>query len=298
MWGWARLRGGWVERNLRYVFPLPALVFIFVMMVFPIIYTLRLSCAEWSMSSMTPPAWVGIANYVSLLFRDERFSGAVWRTFYFTVLAVVLETSLGVAIALVLNRDIPGKNLVKTIFLLPMVATPVAVGMVWLLIYEPTIGIANYFLGLLGLPPLHWLASPRQALPSLVLVDVWQWTPMITLIVLAALTALPRDPFEAALVDGATPWQTVRLVTLPLLQPAITAAMTLRAIDALKTFDIIYTMTQGGPGFASETLNIYSFVLGFQYFQMGKASALLMIFFAIVLGSAILLSWARRPVEA
>ncbi len=269
-----------------------------MMMVFPVLYTVRLSLTEWSMSARTAPAWVGAANYVGLLTRDARFWGALWRTFYFTAMAVLVETVLGVAIALVLNRDVRGKNLIKTIFLLPMVATPVAVGMVWLLIYEPTIGFANYFLRLLHLPPLHWLASAKQALPSLALVDVWQWTPMITLITLAALSALPRDPYEASLVDGATAWQTLRHVTLPLLRPAIIAAVTLRAIDALKTFDIIYTMTLGGPGFASETLNIYSFALGFQYFQMGKASALLIIFFAVVLGSAVMLSWIKRPVEA
>ncbi|MCL4517396.1 MAG: sugar ABC transporter permease [Firmicutes bacterium] len=288
---------GWVEKHLRHIFTLPAVLFILVMMVFPIIYTLRLSLTDWSMSSQTAPLWVGIKNYAALFTQDPRFVGAVWRTIYFTVMAVAVETVLGVGIALVLNRDFPGKNLIKTIFLLPMVATPVAIGMVWLLIYEPTIGFANYFLRVLHLRPLLWIASPQQALPALALVDVWQWTPMITLITLAGLTSLPKDPYEASLVDGASPWQRMWRITLPLLRPTIVAAVTLRSIDALKTFDIIYTMTQGGPGYASETLNIYSFVLGFQYFQMGMASSLLMIFFALVLGAAIMLNWARRPVQ-
>lgn len=288
----------WLERNLRYVFALPALVFVLLMMVFPILYTLRLSFADWSMSSGAPPTWVGFSNYLDLLTKDGRFWGAVWRTFTFTIMAVAVETVLGVAIALVLNRDFPGKNLVKTIFLLPMVATPVAIGMVWLLMYEPTVGFANYFLATLHLRPLLFIASPQQALPALALVDVWQWTPMISLIALAGLSGLPRDPYEAALVDGATPWQTVCRVTLPLLMPTVVAAVTLRAIDALKTFDIIYTMTQGGPGFATETLNIYAFQVGFQYFRMGAASALLVIFFALVLGVTIVLNWAKRPVES
>ncbi|MGE5507832.1 MAG: carbohydrate ABC transporter permease [Chitinophagales bacterium] len=287
----------WLEKHLRYVFALPALLFVLAMMVFPILYTLRLSFTDWSMASETPPAWVGLGNYLSLLTKDERFWGAVLRTFEFTAMAVVVETALGVAIALVLNRDFPGKNLVKTIFLLPMVATPVAIGMVWLLIYEPTIGFANYLLSVLHLKRLLFIASPQQALPALALVDVWQWTPMITLIALAGLSGLPRDPYEAALVDGASPWQTVRRITIPLLMPTIVAAVTLRAIDALKTFDIIYTMTQGGPGFTTETLNIYAFQLGFQYFRMGAASSLLIIFFALVLGVTIILNWAKRPVE-
>ncbi len=288
----------WIDKRIRYIFPAPALVFVIVMMAFPIAYTIRLSFTEWSMASRSAPEWIGLSNYVALLTKDTRFWGAVGRTFCFTAVAVAIETVLGVAIALVLNREMPGKNLIKTLFLLPMVATPVAVGMVWLLMYEPTIGVANHVLRLLHIAPKYWLASPKEALPSLILVDIWQWTPMITLITLAGLAGLPREPYEAALVDGANVFQSIGAITLPLMQPTILAAMTLRAIDAFKTFDIIYTMTQGGPGYATETLNIYSFVLGFQYFQMGKASALLIIFFALVLGIAIVFNWLKRPFEA
>ena len=287
----------WIDKRIKYVFVLPALIFVLVMMVFPILYTLRLSFSQWSMGSLTPPRWIGLRNFTSLLVQDRRFWPAVGRTFAFTIIAVVIETVLGVAIALILNRDMRGKNVIKTLFLLPMVATPVAVGMVWLLMYEPSIGVINYFLKLLGLPQGLWLASPAQALGSLILVDVWQWTPMITLIVLAGLAALPSEPYEAALVDGASTLQSIRLITLPLLQPTILAAMTLRAIDAFKTYDIIYTMTQGGPGYATETLNIYSFVLGFQYFQMGKASAQLIIFLALTLGLAVMIKWLKKPLE-
>lgn len=288
----------WIDKRIRYVFVLPALIFVVVMMVFPIAYTLRLSFTKWSMASLRPPEWVGLSNYVSLLMNDARFWGAVGRTFAFTIVAVVVETILGVIIALVLNKETRGKNIIKTLFLLPMVATPVAVGMVWLLMYEPTIGVLNQLLTMMGLPAGLWLASPGQALGALIIVDVWQWTPMITLIVLAGLAALPREPFEAAFVDGASLLQSIRLITLPLIQPTVVAAAILRSIDAFKTYDIIYTMTQGGPGYATETLNIYSFVLGFQYFQMGKASALLMIFFALVLGLAIILNWLKKPFEA
>ncbi len=287
----------WIDKRVKYVFVLPALIFVLVMMVFPILYTLRLSFTQWSMGSLAPPRWIGLRNFASLLFEDRRFWPAVGRTFLFTIVAVLVETFLGVVIALILNRDMRGKNVIKTLFLLPMVATPVAVGMVWLLMYEPSIGVINYFLRMLGLPQGLWLASPAQALGSLILVDVWQWTPMITLIVLAGLAALPSEPYEAALVDGASTLQSIRLITLPLLQPTILAAMTLRAIDAFKTYDIIYTMTQGGPGYATETLNIYSFVLGFQYFQMGKASALLIIFCALTLGLAVMINWLKKPLE-
>ncbi|WP_264843249.1 carbohydrate ABC transporter permease [Caldinitratiruptor microaerophilus] len=284
------------DQAVRWLFPLPALAFVVVMMLFPIVYTAWLSLHEWSMSAVTPPRLVGLRNYATLLGADPRFWMAVWRTIYFTGLALVVETVLGVAIALLLNRDFPGKNLVKTLVLLPMIATPVAIGMVWLLFYEPTIGLANYVLGLFHLPPQPWLASERGALPSLALVDIWQWTPMVALIVLAGLASLPADPFEAAQVDGATPLQVLWHVTLPLLRPTIGVAVILRAIDALKTFDIIYAMTQGGPNYASETLNLYAYTLGFSYFRMGMASALLEIFFALVLGVVVLLNRARRGV--
>ncbi|MFZ5816424.1 MAG: carbohydrate ABC transporter permease [Bacillota bacterium] len=288
----------WIDRHIQWVFPLPAVIFIALMMAFPIAYTLWVSLTEWSMSAVEPPRFVGLENYIKMLGADQRFWKSVWRTFAFTGLALLAETLLGIGLALLLNRDFPGKNLLKTLFLLPMVATPVAIGMVWLLMFEPTIGFMNYFLGLFGIPPQPWLASEAAALPSLVLVDVWQWTPMIALIVLAGLVSLPSDPYEAAEVDGASPAQVLWHITLPLLRPTIGVAVILRAIDALKTFDIIYAMTQGGPNYATETLNLYGYTLGFSYFQLGSASSLLVIFFAIVMGVVIFLNWARRGVAA
>lgn len=267
------------------------------MIVFPIGYTLYLSFFEWSMSGVQKPVWVFLDNYMHLLFEDERFWAAFGRTFYFTIAAMIFELVLGIAIALLFNRKFRGKNLVKTLFLLPMVSTPVAIGLVWLLIFEPTIGFGNQFLKFLGLEPLLWIASPDQAIPSLVLVDVWQWTPMISLILLASLATLPQENYEAAEIDGANVWQMFWKITLPLLMPTIFAAGLLRAIDALKTFDIIYAMTQGGPGFATETLNIYGFQLGFQYFQLGMTSAMLMLFFLLVLGISLLIIQLRRRLE-
>ncbi|HWI66564.1 MAG TPA: sugar ABC transporter permease [Symbiobacteriaceae bacterium] len=284
----------WIERNLKWVFPAPAVIFIVVMMAFPILYTAWISLTEWSMSAVTPAKFVGLKNYAALLTKDHRFWMAVWRTFYFTGLAVLGETVLGLALAVMLNRDFPGKNILKTLFLLPMVATPVAIGMVWLLMFEPTIGYLNHFLKSFGIPAQLWLASEATALPSLMLVDVWQWTPMMALIILAGLVSMPSDPFEAAEVDGATGWQTFWHITLPMLRPTIGTAIILRSIDALKTFDIIYSMTQGGPNYSTETLNLYGYNLGFNYFQMGAASSLLMIFFAVVLGVVIFLNWARK----
>ncbi len=287
----------WFDRNLKWIYTLPAVIFVLIMMLFPIIYTVRISFFEWSMSATTPPKWVGLDNYIALL-KDERFWHAVGATFYFTIAALVIEIVLGVAIAVLLARDFRGKNLVKTVFLLPMVATPVAMGLVWMLIYEPTIGVANMILKSLGFEPLLWLASESQVIPSLVIVDVWQWTPMIALIVMAGLATLPSDPYEAADVDGASAWAKFTQITLPLLRPTILVAAMLRLIDVLKTFDIIYAMTQGGPNFASETLNLYGYVLGFQYFKLGMASSLLVLFFLLVMGLTLVMIWMRKRLEA
>lgn len=286
----------YIERNIHWLFPLPAVLFVVSMMGFPVLYTFWVSLTDWSMASGGEAHFVGLANYAALL-KDARFYNSVWLTVYFTVLAVGVETVLGVAIALVLNREFKGKNVAKTLLLLPMVATPVAIGLAWTLFYEPTIGLGNYTLRLLGLPAANWLASKSTVIPSLALVDIWEWTPMVTLIVLAGLASLPTDPFEAAEVDGATSWQILRYVTLPLLAPTILIAVILRSIDAFKTFDIIYTMTAGGPGFASETLNIYGYNLAFGYFRFGTASSILVALLALVLGFNLLVLWSRKKWE-
>jgi len=286
-----------IERNIIWIFPLPAALFILVMMAFPVLYTFWVSFTDWSVSSGGDINFIGFKNYVDLL-KEARFYNAVKMTFYFTLLSVGIETVLGVAIAMILNREFQGKGIAKTILLLPMVATPVAIGLAWTLFYEPTIGLANYTLKALGFEASSWLASKDMVIPALAIVDIWEWTPMIALIVLAGLASLPAEPFEAAKVDGATTIQTFRYITLPLLYPTILVAIVLRSIDAFKTFDIIYTMTAGGPGFASETLNIYAYSLGFGYFRFGMASSALVALLAVVLGSSLLILWVRKMWEA
>lgn len=285
-----------LDRNVKWLFPLPAILFILVMMVFPIIYTVWNSMTPWSISAGRPAVFFGLENYQKLP-DDSRFVASIGRTFYFTVIAVSIEVILGVSIALFLNREFRFKRIINSIMLLPMMATPVAIAMVWLLMYVPTTGIVNFVLRSLGLPEGLWVYNAQSVIPALALVDIWEWTPMIILISLAGLTALPHDPFEAARVDGASTWQTIRYITLPMLMPTISVATLLRLIDAIKTFDIIYTMTQGGPGFTSETMNIYAFIQAFQYFNFGYASSILVIFFAIVLGASLLVTYSRRSLE-
>lgn len=275
-------QSSFTERNLRILFPLPAIVFIGLLMVFPILYTLYLSFTNWNLTSGMEPSFVGLNSYLRV-FSEPRFLHALGRTFTFTVFAVAIEVVLGVAVALILNRAFVGRSLAKLLLLLPLVATPVAVGIVFNLFYDPTIGLLNFTLHALGLPQGRWISSENTVIASLVLVDVWQWTPMITLIVLAGLAGLSEEPVEAARVDGASDWQILRYVTIPMVMPVILTAMILRLIDALKTFDIIFAMTGGGPGYASETLNIMGFKYSFEYFRMGQSSVILVALFLVVL---------------
>ena len=272
----------------------PTILFILLMVMFPLLFTLYLSFTEWSMGT-TAPRFIGLENYINLI-RDERFINATGRTLFLAFGSVAIQLVLGTALAVFLNRNFKGKNLVKTLFLLPMVVTPVAIGMVWLLIYEPTLGIANHLLKSIGLDPVLWLVDRRIVLYSLMLIEVWEWTPMITLIVLAGLTAVPTDPVESAMVDGANRWQIFWKVTFPMLRPTLVIAALLRLIDALKTFDIIYSTTAGGPLFASETLNILAYTTSFSYFQMGRGSATIVLFLVVIGFASSLMIWVRRKV--
>ncbi len=280
------IRSSFAERNLRILFPLPAIIFVALLMIFPILYTLFLSFTNWNLTSGNPLSFVGFNSYIRVL-SEPRFLNAVGRTFAFTFFAVAIEGFLGVAIALILNRAFVGKSVAKLLLLLPLVATPIAVGIVFNLFFDPTIGLANFVLQSVGLPEGLWVSSAKSVIPSLIIVDVWQWTPMITLIVLAGLAGLSEEPVEAARVDGASEWQILRYVTIPMVMPVILTAVILRLIDALKTFDIIFAMTGGGPGYASETLNIMGFKYSFEYFRMGQSSVILVALFVVVYGCSL-----------
>jgi len=275
------MRSSFAEQNLQRLFPLPAVIFVALLMVFPVLYTSYLSFTNWNLTSGLPATFVGWRSYARVL-TEPRFVNALARTFAFTFFAVAIEGVFGVAAALVLHRAFVGKSLAKLLLLLPLVATPVAIGIVFNLFYDPTIGLANFVLTSLGLPPGLWISNDKSVIPSLILVDVWQWTPMITLIVLAGLAGLSDEPIEAARIDGASEAQIIRWVTIPMVMPVILTALILRLIDALKTFDIIFAMTGGGPGYASETLNIMGYKYSFEYFRMGQSAVILVVLFLVV----------------
>lgn len=283
--------GSFLDKYAPILFPLPAVLAILVLIVAPVLTNFVISLYDWFIGGA--PRFAGLANYSRAL-GDARFWNGVGKTLYFTLVAVPVQLALGLGIAVLFNRDFPGKALARTAMLLPMVATPVAIALIWALMFNPSLGVLNYFLDTLGLPRLLWVAQAKTAIPSLVLVDVWQWTPMIALILLAALQGVPAEHYEAARIDGANDLQLFRYVTLPGIRSAIVVALILRSIDALKTFDIIYVITEGGPGTASETLNVFAFKTGFQFFQAGYGSTLLIFLMVLVLGVAIVLNLVRR----
>ena len=290
--GWAR----WANDHRKWLFAAPAMAFVGALIIFPLAWTLYLSLTDAEGSVRAESEFVGFQNYLEVLTDTDRFWPAVGRTGAFTGVALLFEIVLGMAVALLLWRPFRGERWVRVAILMPLVATPVAVGMMWRLIFDPNIGMANQVLGWVGIAPQPWLAGQNSALATTIFIDIWQWTPMVVLILLAGLTSLSNEPDEAARVDGANAWQRFRHITLPLMMPTVIVAILLRGIDALKTFDILYaTKGRGGGSFHEvETLNVYAYGLSFDYNEYGISSTVLIIFFLIIVGSMWALTSRRK----
>jgi multiple sugar transport system permease protein len=277
-----------------YPFAVPALVLMACVIVFPWLFTLVMSVMEFKVGGGVE--FVGLNNYIKL-FSDERFLQSVGRTFWFTALAVIFPIGLGTAAAVIFHREFPWRGVLRTIFIMPMMATPVAVALVWTMMFHPQLGVLNYLLSLIGIAPFAWVYDPNTVIFTLILVEVWHWTPLVMLIVLGGMAALPSDPYDSATIDGATNWQMFRFITFPLILPYIMVAVVIRTIDALKVFDTIFVITQGGPGTASETLNIFLYLQAFQFYNLGYASAVVVVFFVIIIALSLLLLYMRQRMK-
>jgi multiple sugar transport system permease protein len=274
-----------------WLFSLPAVVVILAVIVFPWLFTVFMSAHDWKIGGGVD--FVAAQNYRDL-FADARFIESMGHTLYFTLLAVALPVFFGTAAALVFHREFPWRGVLRTVFVMPMMATPVAISLVWTMMFHPQLGVLNYLLSLVGIAPSAWVYDPATVIPTLILVEVWHWTPLVMLIVLGGLAGLPKEPYESALIDGANSWHMFRHITLPLVWPFIMVAIVIRTIDALKAFDTIFVITQGGPGTASETLNVFLYLQAFQFFKIGYASAVVVIFFVIIIMLSLLLLYARQ----
>ena len=274
-----------------WVFILPAVVTVGAVILFPWVFTLWMSLNEWKLGESRH--FVGLANYLRLA-GDGRFMDSLWHTLVYTALSVLAPLVLGTAAALIFNERLPLRGLLRGIFVMPMMATPVAVALVWTMMFNPQLGVLNYLLSLVGIGPQAWVFHPASVIPSLVMVETWQWTPLVMLIVLGGLATLPAEPYESADIDGATGWQKFRYITLPMIAPFLLLAAMIRTVDALKSFDIIYAITQGGPGTASETINLYLYSVAFAYYDVGYGSAIAVVFFVLIVALSLVLLHLRQ----
>ena len=287
-----------VERRLALLFPAPAVVAMLAIVAAPVLYIAWLSLYDWSLTSARPMRFVGLDNYVELLTRDGRFRNSVWVTGVFTVISVALQMALGMGIALLLNRNFRGKTVARTAIMLPMIATPAAMALVWRVMFNPQLGVLNELMRIVGHPGFLWVAHPSTALASLIATEVLRETPMTVIILLAGLQSLPLEPYEAARIDGASRWQAFRHITLPLLRSSIMVALIFRAIFTLKVFDVIYVITQGGPAGSTENFPIFAYLQAFSYWRMGYAAATAMLFFLLVLAVVLpMIAWRRKAWE-
>jgi len=259
---------------LPYVLVAPAVAVLLALSIYPLIYSITVSL-------QVGDAW-SIGNFTRLA-SDNFFLTAMAHTFVFAVPALSCEFLLGLGLALLLNSQIRGRGFFRATLLVPMMLPPVVAAIVWRLLLNPNFGAINGTLKEIGIntEALTWTASPSLAMMSVIAVDVWQWTPFVFLVLLAGLQAIPQEPYEAALIDGSSRWQTFWHVTLPLLKPAILIVLLLRTMDLLRVFDQIFILTEGGPGFATETISLYIYRSAFRFFDFGYAAAMSFVLLAL-----------------
>ncbi len=262
----------WGDRNLKYLLLAPTIVLLLVLTVYPLFFAIIASFETFNIRTATY-SFGGVSNFVNM-FTDPFFWNAMKNTGIYTGVAVVVEFGLGLALALVLNERFAGRDVFRSLMLAPMMLPPIVVAVIFKIVFMQNFGISNWLLGLIGIHGMLWESASRTALFSLIIVDIWEWTPFMFLILLAGLQALPSDPYEAAIVDGAGPFQVFRHITFPLLTPSILIALLLRLMDTLRIFDLIFVMTGGGPANATETMSLYVYQTAFRFSNVGSATAM------------------------
>ena len=290
------MQGAGLERALPYLLLAPALLLLFALVVYPLFYGIRESFLGYRYGHSIGS--VGLQNYKDL-YSDTYFRQALWVTLKFVFLAVGLETVLGLGLALLAARELPLVRFARLMLIIPMIITPIVVGIVFRLIYASDTGLLTIVSEKLGGGPVLILDKPTTAFLGLVFLDVWEWTPLMFLIMLAGIQSLPVEPFEAARVDGAGSWRTFLDHTLPMLRPIIAVAVALRTIDAFTTFDQVFVLTGGGPGTSTQLISIYGYNTAFKFTQYGYAAAMMIVVAALVLVfAAIAVKLIRREVAA
>lgn len=263
-----------MQKKEHYIYILPSVIILALIVIFPTIFLWYISFTNYDLTmGWENKKLVGFNNFLYLFQQDKDFWHSVQISLLFMAITVTAELCLGFLIALLFNRELKWKRLWIACLIVPMVMTPAIVSLMWKLMLNTEYGVLNYMLSWVSIKKINWLGY-ESAFWSLMIVEIWQWTPFMTLILYAGLQALPSEPFEAADVDGASFTQALYYITLPLLKPIITIALLLRSIDVLKIFDIVYGLTQGGPGNSTELMSLHIYRLGFRHTNwMGRASA-------------------------
>lgn len=260
----------------------PALILMLLFQVLPIVIGANASFRDWTLND-PKKTWVGLDHYVHVLTDPAFLQVVLPNTFVFMILSVALALVAGISIALLLNRSFRGQKLVQTVLLLPLMVAPVIAAIMVRWMFNDQFGIVNVVLEAVGIEGQPWLTQRWSAFTVILLTDVWLWTPWFTLLLLAGLQSLPKEPFEAAAIDGTSRWRVFRHLTLPMLRPVIVVCIVIRAIDAFRTFDIVWTLTGGGPARSTELFSLYAYVLAFLNLDFGRGSA------AAIVGGVIIL---------
>lgn len=261
------------ERVVAFLLLAPSVVYLFAMAVYPTAYSLWLAFQNYTIYRPDLVDFAGLDNFRAL-WDDEVFWKSMRVTLTFAASAVTIELVLGFAVAVLLDREMLGIGVLRTLLIVPVLISPVGMGLTWRYIFAPSYGLLNYGLQGVGLPPVDWIVSTTWALPMTVLVDVWQWTPFVTLILLSGMQSVPVEVVEAAALDGLSEWQKLWRIVIPLIRPVIAVVVLIRLIDAIRTFDLIFVLTRGGPGSSTEIVSIYSYITGFTSGDMGSAAAI------------------------
>lgn len=254
---------------------LPALIFLVLILAYPVFRGLLISLYHFNLASFSPPRFTGLQNYF-VEFTDAQFLGALWHTLYITSVAIFIELVVALPLALLFNEEFPGRRILLGLTLLPWMVAPVVAALTWAQLLNQTYGIVDYLLVRMGLvrTAIGWLSDPTLALQVMIGVDVWHETPFVMIVLLAGLQGISKEPYEAAMLDGAGPWQRFRFVTLPMLRPAIALALLMRTMIALRFFDIPWVMTGGGPAGATEVLGTRAYKAAFLGFNLGQGAAI------------------------
>lgn len=271
------------DRRFGWLMASPTLVILFLVILFPVFWALFTSLHDYTLIAPNFDTFTGTGNFTKALGEAE-FRHTLWLTGFFVVAVVLLEFALGFLVALMLNSVERFKPIYYAILLCPLLMNPVIVGLIWRMFLHPSLGIVNYLLSTVGIDPVNWLGSTSVALWTIVMVDIWHQVSFMIVLLLAGLSALPKEPYEAARVDGASIWQSFWRITVPLMRPVIIVTLLIRLIFAVKTYDLIYIMTRGGPGVSTDLVSYYIYRTAFVSLNIGEASAMSIILLAIILG--------------